>query len=471
MSKLENNEQYFINPIITSWKVMVIDDEIEVHNLTQLALEDFKFQGKPITFLSAYSSEEAKSLLQVHSDIALIFLDVVMEEKDSGLKLVKYIRDTLQNKLVRIILRTGQPNDAPEESVIINYDINDYKLKLEMMPNKLFVTTVAGLRCYRDLITLEFNKTAIKQMNEQLQLEIAERQRKEEELAALNRAYERFVPEEFLNLLDKPSITQVQLGDQVEKEMTVLFSDIRGFTSLSERMTPQENFNFLNSYLSKMVPIIYEHHGVIDKYIGDAIMALFPKADDAVRASIGMLERLIKYNQGREMAGYKPISIGIGLNTGSLMLGTVGGKNRMDGTVISDAVNLASCIEGMTKRYGVALLISQYTYENLDDASHYATRIINRVRAKGKSEAVTVYEVFDGENPHIIEMKMRTCSDFQLGLAHYRKKQFVQAEKYFKQMLCLYPEDRVAQIYLTRCEHFQQGCTPDWDWIEVLESK
>jgi class 3 adenylate cyclase len=177
-----------------------------------------------------------------------------------------------------------------------------------------------------------------------------ERDKFTSELVQLKKAYERFVPREFLNLLDKQHMIDVQLGDQVEKEMTVMFSDIRGFTTISEDMEPQEIFDFINNYLGQMEPIILKHHGFIDKYIGDAIMALFPTTvDDAVRGSISMLQTLNQYNNLLQRAGYPAIKIGIGLNTGPLILGTVGGQNRMDGTVISDAVNISARIENLTK--------------------------------------------------------------------------------------------------------------------------
>lgn len=159
----EDNQLPIVNPTATTWKVMIVDDDPEIHEVTQLALEDFVFKDKPITFLSAYSGEEAKSLLKAQLDVALIFLDVVMEEHDSGLQVAKYIRETLRNQMVRIILRTGQPGEAPEEDVIVNYEINDYKLKVELTQRKLFVTVVAGLRAYYDLMTIEVNKAALKQ--------------------------------------------------------------------------------------------------------------------------------------------------------------------------------------------------------------------------------------------------------------------------------------------------------------------
>ena len=446
------------------WKVMIVDDEHEIHEVTQLALDGFVFQGKALTFLSAYSGAEAKSLLDTNPDTAVIFLDVVMEEHDSGLQVVKYIRQTQKNHLVRIILRTGQPGQAPEQSVIVNYDINDYKLKVELTQQRLFVSMVASLRSYYDLLRIELNKIVLKQLNEQLHQRLIERQQAEQELKELNgklielnQAYERFVPNEILGLLNKNSIIDIQLGDQIEKEMTVLFADIRGFTTLSEGMTPQENFNFINSYLSQMAPIIKQYHGIIDKYIGDAIMALFPNnADEAMQASIEMLKTLVRYNQGRKRAGYQPVKIGIGLNTGALMLGTLGYQNRMDGTVISDAVNLASRLEGMTKMYGSNLLISGNTYSCLNNTSQYVIRMLDTVMVRGKSKPITVYEVFDGEDPTIIELKMQTLTDFEQGLAHYFQKEFTQAFRCFKSILQVDPQDKSAQIYLTRCENYLQ---------------
>jgi PAS domain S-box-containing protein len=281
----------------------------------------------------------------------------------------------------------------------------------------------------------------------------AERQNFTNELFQLNKAYERFVPRQFLQLLDKSSIVDVKLGDQVQLEMSVLFSDIRDFTTLSEKMTPEENFKFINSYLSLMESAITENQGFIDKYIGDAIMALFSgEADNAVKASIAMLHRLQEYNQHRANSGYVPIKIGIGINTGSLMLGTVGGQNRMDGTVISDAVNLGSRVEGLTKDYGISLLITQDTYSRLINPSNYAIRPLDTVRVKGKSESVTVYEVFDVDLHDIREAKLATKHLFEQGLVLYNQKKFTEAAKVFSHCLKICSVDRVAQIYLSRCE-------------------
>lgn len=151
-----------------AWKVMVVDDDLAVHQATKLALKQFTFADKPLNILSATSAQQAKELIAAHPDTAFILLDVVMETHDAGLEVVKYIRQELNNQLVRIILRTGQPGEAPEESVILNYDINDYKLKVELTRQKLVTTAITTLRYHRHLLSLEENRQTIEEVNQDL---------------------------------------------------------------------------------------------------------------------------------------------------------------------------------------------------------------------------------------------------------------------------------------------------------------
>ncbi|MBW5447993.1 DUF3369 domain-containing protein [Cohnella sp. CFH 77786] len=146
------------------WKVIIVDDELEVHHLTRMVLSDFEFDGQRLEFQSAYSEEEARQVLRDHPDAAIVLLDVVMDQDDSGLKLVRYIREELKNQAVRIILRTGQPGQAPEKVVITDYDINDYKEKTELTTQKLFTTIMAALRSYRDIMVIENNKVGLEQI-------------------------------------------------------------------------------------------------------------------------------------------------------------------------------------------------------------------------------------------------------------------------------------------------------------------
>lgn len=278
-------------------------------------------------------------------------------------------------------------------------------------------------------------------------------QAQREQLYQLNQAYERFVPYEFLKLLDKKSVVEVQLGDNIEKEMTILFSDIRGFTALSEIMTPKDNFAFINAYLSRMVPVIAQYRGVIDKYIGDAIMALFPhSADDAVQASIEMLNTLNTYNTTRGRPTRPKLSIGIGLNTGSIMLGTVGDQTRMDGTVIADAVNVASRVEELTKNYNVSLLITEPTLLKLKHLLNYKIRVIDRVKVKGKSKYITVYEIMDADPPFMMKLKLKTLHHFEQGFMCFHNNKLEKALRFFQQVLEINQNDKVSQVYLSRCQ-------------------
>lgn len=269
-------------------------------------------------------------------------------------------------------------------------------------------------------------------------------------------AYSRLVPHQLLNLLEAKSIVDVKLGDQVERKMTIMFSDIRDFTPLSESMTPSENFEFINSYLSQMEPVISRHRGIIDKYIGDAIMALFAHgADEALNGSIAMLERLGFYNEGRKRAGYTPIHIGIGLNTGVVMIGTVGGINRMDSTVIGDAVNLTARLEEATKTYHAPLIISQNTLYDLTDPKKYNIRFLDRIRVKGKSQPLSIYEVFDNNPDELRNSKLESLALFEKAVAYYHLKEIPKAIPLLKQCIDIAPEDQPALIYLDRCHEYQ----------------
>lgn len=302
---------------------------------------------------------------------------------------------------------------------------------------------VYAIAAFQDITERQEVETERRQFTNELQKALAAAEK-------LTDAYGRFVPHEFLHFLGYESILEVKLGDQVQKEMSVLFSDIRDFTSLSETMTPAENFQFINAYLSRMEPAITQNFGFIDKYIGDAIMALFNgSADDAVKAGIAMLEELNEYNISRNRPDCPPLQIGIGINTGSLMLGTVGGQSRMDSTVISDAVNLASRVENLTKEYGVSMLITQNTFIELND--FYDLRLIDRVTVKGKSQMVTVYEVFAADPPELRQKKLETKTLFEQALVLYNSDRCVEATRFFSGCLQINPTDNVAQIYMQRC--------------------
>jgi len=271
------------------------------------------------------------------------------------------------------------------------------------------------------------------------------------DLKETNAAIERFVPRAFLALIGKRSIVSVKLGDNRRMDLTVLFSDIRNFTGLSEQMTPDENFAFINSYLERMGPVIRMNNGFIDKYIGDAIMALFERAEDALSAGYAMLDALEAYNRERRDAGREPVRIGIGINSGSLMLGTIGEKDRMDGTVISDAVNLAARVESLTKTYGTGFLVSESTYRALADPEAFDLRPIDVVVVKGKTRAVAVFECFRRDAPPEHALKARTRTLLLSGVEALSRQEKAEARRIFEQSLREFPGDAAAANLLKRC--------------------
>lgn len=289
----------------------------------------------------------------------------------------------------------------------------------------------------------------LKKEKERLQLEALERQK------VLTDSYSRFFPRRILELLNRDSVEYVQLGDAAQFEMTVLFADIRGFTTLSERMSPEDNFRFLNSYLKRVGPIIRENSGFIDKYIGDGIMALFPdQAVSALDAAIKMQATVRKYNHHRMKSGYDPIRIGIGIHKGPLMVGTVGEAERMDGTVISDAVNLAARIEALTKKFEAGILISEMVFHELPDPTQYHARVIARVKVKGKEQPVTVLQIFDGMPDYAIEMLKATRGEFERGFWAFHEKNFAEAIERFRIVVEQDPSDSVAAMYLEKSRYF-----------------
>lgn len=212
----------------------------------------------------------------------------------------------------------------------------------------------------------------------------------------------RFVPQEFLQMLNKPDISDIRLGDQVQRTMSVLFVDIRSFTTISEQLTPKENFDFLNDYLGFMEPLIRKHNGFVDKFIGDSIMALFSQsADDAVNAALEMHEQLQLFNQQMSLAGKPSIDTGAGIHTGMLMLGVVGGAGRMETTVISDSVNLASRLEGLTRRYNAYLIVSESTKNLIQHAENYHFEFLDEVQVKGRLAKVKVFAVSKSSISHV----------------------------------------------------------------------
>ncbi len=274
-------------------------------------------------------------------------------------------------------------------------------------------------------------------------------------IESMNTALTRFVPQKGLELMGHEQIIDVQLGDCVQREMTIVFCDIKGFTALSEQMTPRENFQFLNSILKCISPVIRGHNGFIDKYMGDAIMALFPGSPrDGVNAAIGMLRALTVYNRNAGKNGSFPVQVGIGVHTGMLMLGTIGEEKRMESTVISDAVNLAQRIERMTRVFGVSLIISDAVAAVIDRDEIQTIRYLGQVRVKGKKNSVSLYERFDVDPEPVKQLKLKTRHLFEKGVEHYFHNEGALARDCFEAVLATGLDDSVSRAYIRGNQRF-----------------
>jgi len=292
------------------------------------------------------------------------------------------------------------------------------------------------------------------------------------DLHLTNQAVQRFVPFEFLSLLQRASIRDVARGDSTAMELEILFCDLRDFTPLVERLQAREAFGFINDWLAHMEPVIHRHQGFINQYLGDCIMALFVGgADKAVRAGIEMLRAVDDFNREKASVPGKEIRVGIGLNTGPIMLGTIGGKDRLDNGVVGDAVNVASRVESMTKLYGTPMLITHLTRDRLVDPGVYALRELDTVAAKGKSKPVTIFEVLDGLPAAVRAARIATRKDFSAGIEAYRRGHFAEAKEHFEACLAADRHDEPARLHVQRCSALIDAPPPLWDGVSMLTVK
>ncbi len=554
------------------WKLLVVDDEPAVHDVTRLAVGDLRIDGHPLAILSVQSAGAARVVLQSHLDIAVILLDVVMESENAGLELVRWIRNTLGNSRVRIVLRTGQPGHAPEQRVMFDYDINDYRDKTEITAQRLTTTVIGAVRSYRDLCTIESHKFGLEQIVRstaalferqsvdqfitgvlhQLSALVSPQEsamffqghglgldlvttsptvvagtgrfhdfvgkpvsyvvdddvwqdittmlrtrtpvlrasynifgifRDEEIWAAvfmeglgeigpwdqrlielfcqnasvalenhrlhhrqvtLSQAFARFVPQRLLELMGSGDATMAALGDQIQREMTVVFVDLRAFTTRAEQQSPAATFEFLNQFFAAIVPAIHDAGGVVDKYLGDGLMALFPDAPaQAVISALGVVQRT------RELGA----SVGVGVHLGPVTLGLVGAAGRMESTVVSDAVNAAARIERLTRRFSADLLISAAVYEQLPPDMQADTRPLGDYVVPGKSHPVVVYEVFAGDPAELRAAKQATRAAVVAAVDQMLAGQFAGADLALTALREACPNDQVIRALVDECGH------------------
>ena len=284
-------------------------------------------------------------------------------------------------------------------------------------------------------------------------------------LLQLNQANSRFVPEAFLKFMGKESILDISKGDQVEREMAVMFTDIRDFTSLSESMTPQENFDFVNDFFREIIPVIEKRNGVIDKFMGDSVLALFPRDPiDAVEAGLEFRPAVAAFNESLISNGREPIRVGVGIHFGSLILGTVGHENRLETTVISDAVNIASRVEGLTKHYNAEVIVTESVVRQMSKRGEKRIRFLDTVKVKGKTKHTRVYQVIHEDDKSLIE----ALKEYDWALECFENSKLEEAKACFEKLSMRLPEDEAIKRYLSKCEiYLRDGLPEDWKVSEM----
>jgi DNA-binding response OmpR family regulator len=442
-------------------KVLIVDDTPENIQVLMGTLKD------AYAIVAAINGEKALKMAAADPRPDLILLDIMMPGMD-GFEVCQRLKADTNTQDIPVIFLSAL-DDTVNKVKGFEMGAVDYISK-PFQPEEVIVRVNTHLTINRLKQSLAEKNRELQSYNEMLEEKVKERTA---ELASLNQVYERFVPREFIYLLERDSILQIKLGDQISQKMTVMFADIRGWTSLLEKMTPQEAFNFINAYLRRVSPQIKECNGFIDQYYGDGVMALFPGTPDhAVEAAVFMQRAVAEYNKERAEDGFDPIGIGVGLHLADLMLGIIGSEDRMQGAVVADAVNLAARIEGLNKMYGSSITLSDETLSEMREPGRYRLRFIDKVRVKGREDAVTVYEVFEGDGDAIVELKEQTKPGFESGLELYYAKKFSEASVHFNQVLEKNPQDLAARIYLKRCANYMvKGVPSDWTGVETLLEK
>ncbi|WP_298536971.1 tetratricopeptide repeat protein [uncultured Algibacter sp.] len=426
---LNEEEALTITHSISDVKILIVDDE----PINRRVLENhLTVAGYSIEEVS--NGPEALERIQ-QKRFELVLLDIMMPNM-SGYDVCEILRKTYTASDLPIVLLTAK-NRVSDLVAGFNVGANDY-------------------------LTKPFSKN-----------ELLSRIKTHLNLHGIHKATSKFVPSEFLKSVGREAVTDVVLGDYKQKQVTVLFTDIRDYTTLSESMTPEQNFKFVNAYVGRMGPLIQKNDGFVNQYLGDGIMALFPEnAGHALQSCIEMQRAISKYNIKREKENYIPISVGMGMHTGDLVLGIIGDAHRNDTAIIADTVNTASRMEGVTKYYGANIIVSEDSMKTISSKDSYSFRYLGKVMAKGKNQAIGIYECFDGDEADVIDLKIKTLKDFEKGLQLFFNKEFPRASAAFDKVLTKNPIDDVAKYFIKKsAEYTISGVPEDWGTINRMKEK
>lgn len=391
-------------------RILIVDDEPVNQRVIKNHLDTDRFD---LAF--ADDGDQALAVMESSPMFDLVLLDVMMPNM-SGYEVCRKIREKYLPSELPVIMVTAK-NQVTDLVQGLNKGANDYLAK-------------------------PFSKQEfLARVNTQI------------DLHHIFNITDRFIPNDFIRTLGHDRITEVQLGDLVERVVSVLFTDIRSYTSLSEAMSPEDTFRFINGYTRRMGPIIQKNQGFVNQYLGDGIMALFQHdSDDALEAMIGMQVKLRDYNVERKKKNRPLINVGMGLHTGPLIMGIIGDSRRSDAATISDTVNTAARLEGLTKGFGIRILISSSSQEALIHPEKYRLRFIGKVKVKGKNDSVGVYECIDGDPEEEATLKWKYKEQFDVGVTHYYGKKYKDSLKIMEELIKKNPLDKVAVYFYEKAK-------------------
>lgn len=425
-----DSKKVSINSNGETLNILIVDDEPINHQVLKNHLSSEKYQ-----ITQAMNGKEALEAIENGQKYNLVILDVMMPRM-TGYEVCQKIRKKFISSELPVIMVTAK-NQVQDLVQGLNLGANDYLAK--------------------PFTKQEFLARVKTQLD-------------------LNRIFEvagRFIPNEFIKSLGKDRITDVLLGDHVHMDVTVLFSDIRDYTTLSEQMTPKDNFEFINAYNGRIGPIVQRNHGFINQFLGDAIMALFPQnPEDGLKTTIDIQKNLRYYNEQRIKEGRQVIRTGMGIHTGPLIMGITGDDERLDAAIISDTVNTASRVESLSKYNHANILLSEASLNGLSNPEKYHFRFLGKVQVKGKNNILKIFECFDGDEPDLADKKDITLQSFNAAMEFYYNKQFDQAWDTFREVISKNPEDEMAKSFLQKIDQLRNTEIADnWDGIEVMASK
>ncbi len=441
--------------------------------------------------------------------------DYILVEKGDGIEALQWISGCMNHELPDVIvLDRNMPNMSGDECIrILKKDNQWQRIPVLFLTAQTEISQLVlglaelGADDYlpkpfdpdelaarvKVLVRIKKAEDETQRLNKDLEQALIEQQKAFEELketkvllaeteaaAKYTSIFEKFVPKEFIRRIAPEGLENLKFGMAESDFISIMFCDIRSFTNMSEKLSPQELVDFLNDYLKRMNIPISSYHGFVDKFIGDAIMALFSlpgksnalEANNTVKAAIEMQQQVDMFNKEKDNALHSPLRVGIGIHSGPVIIGTVGSEDRMDSTVAGDSVNLAARLEGLTKFYQSKIIVSNTTHEFLVSDSQLEFREIDLVRVKGKEHPVTIYEVCNSDPDHIREKKLKNLDKFAEGLKNYRDQKWSKALTKLKSCLKDCQDDGAVKVLIERCKLYQK--TPpskNWAGEQIFETK